>query len=121
MNVVRATYRAASGFRRGAERGRRQCSDNGDRQRGHSNPNHPEHDPPTHGHQLTSIPSAFICGLTARVKLVVHRAQARIQDVRINLRRRQVGMAQHHLDRAQVGAALEQVRGKRMPQDVGTQ
>ena len=54
----------------------------------------------------------------ARVKLVVDGAQPRIEDVRVDLRRRQIAVAEHHLDRAQVGAALEQVRGERMPQHV---
>ena len=55
------------------------------------------------------------------MKSVVDRPQARLEHVRINLRRRQVGVAQHHLDGAQVGTAIEQMRRKRMPQHVRAQ
>src|SRR5687767_7473935 len=37
-------------------------------------------------------------------------------DVRVELSRRDVGVAQHLLDGAQIGAPLQQVRGERMPQ-----
>ena len=39
-------------------------------------------------------------------------------DVCVNLRRRDIGMTEHCLDRAQVGPALEQMRRKGMPQHV---
>ena len=52
------------------------------------------------------------------MKPVVDRAQPRLEHVRVDLRRRQVGVAEHHLNGAQVGAALEQVRRERMPQHV---
>ena len=52
------------------------------------------------------------------MKLVVRGAQPRLQHMRVNLRRRQVGVAEHHLDHPQVRAALEQVRRERVPQDV---
>ena len=48
----------------------------------------------------------------------VHGLQPRFEHVRVNLRRRQVGVAQHHLNRAQVGAAFEQMRGERVADDV---
>ena len=38
--------------------------------------------------------------------------------MRINLRRRQISVAQQFLDRVQVSAVVRQVRGKRMPQHV---
>ncbi len=54
----------------------------------------------------------------ARVKAIVHGSQPRLEHVRVDLRRRQVGVSEHHLDRAQIGAALEQVRREGMPEDV---
>src|SRR5436190_1369021 len=54
----------------------------------------------------------------SRVEAVIHSLEARLQHVRVNLRRRQVGVAEHHLNRAQVGAAFEQMRRKRVPQGV---
>ena len=38
--------------------------------------------------------------------------------MRVDLCRRQIGVAEHDLDRAQIGAPLEQVRGERVAQDV---
>ena len=55
------------------------------------------------------------------MKRVVHLPQPRLEHVRVDLRRRQVGVAEHGLDRAQIGAALEQVRRKRVAQDVRTE
>ena len=49
---------------------------------------------------------------------IIQGAQPRILDVRVDLGRRQVGMPEHHLDGAQVGPVLQQVRGKRMTQFV---
>ena len=54
----------------------------------------------------------------ARVKPIVDASQPRLEDVRVDLRGRQIGVPEHHLDRAQVGAALEQVRRERMTQHV---
>src|SRR5438067_3074730 len=53
-----------------------------------------------------------------RVEAIVDAAQTRLEDVRVDLRRRQVGVPEHHLDGAQIGAALEEVRGEGMPHDV---
>src|SRR5436305_9724155 len=53
-----------------------------------------------------------------RVEAVIHGLEARLQHVRVNLRGRQIGVAEHHLDRAQVGAALEQMRREGVPQGV---
>ncbi len=47
-----------------------------------------------------------------RMKLPVHRFESRAIDMRIDLCRRDVGVTQHRLDRSQVGAAFEQVRGE---------
>ena len=41
-----------------------------------------------------------------------------VADVRVELRRREVRVAEHLLDAAQVGAALEQVRRVCVPQRV---
>src|SRR5690349_2386901 len=53
-----------------------------------------------------------------RMKLLIHALQPRPRDVRVDLRRGDVGVAEHHLHAAQVGAVLEQVRGEGMPQYV---
>src|SRR2546423_14152333 len=50
--------------------------------------------------------------------LLVHPLQASARDVRVDLRRGDVGVAEHHLHGAQIGAMFEQMRGKRMPQHV---
>lgn len=41
------------------------------------------------------------------------------RQVQVNARRLQVGMAEQYLDRSQIGAVLQQVRGKTMPQHMG--
>src|SRR5215831_733338 len=56
-----------------------------------------------------------------RVEAVVDRPQARFEDVCVDLRRRQIRVAKHHLNRPEIGAAFEQVRGKRVANDVRTQ
>src|SRR6187399_1584500 len=56
--------------------------------------------------------------LAARVVAVVDGPQASLEHVRVNLRRGQVGVPQHHLDGAQVGAAIEEVGGEGMADDV---
>ncbi len=63
--------------------------------------------------------SAVECRLTTdrsspRVKLVVHHAKTRLEHVRVDFCGRHVGVAEHHLDGAQVGAALEKMRRERM-------
>src|SRR5688500_14336140 len=50
--------------------------------------------------------------------LVVDLLEARACDVGVDLGRRDIRVAEHHLDRAEVRAMLEQVRGERMPEDV---
>src|SRR6266545_1834534 len=59
-----------------------------------------------------------LTNLFARVKFVVDRSQARLEHVRVNLRRRQVRVPEHHLDRAQIRAPFQQVRREGVPQDV---
>ena len=56
--------------------------------------------------------------LRVRVGLEVDLAPAPVGDVRVELGRAQVGVAEHLLDAAQVGAALEQMRRERVPQQV---
>src|SRR5262245_26243100 len=71
-------------------------------------------------------PTAGCCGLAgpykttdfsrsgSGVKTIVNGAKPRLQHVCIDLRRRKIGMTEHHLDRPQIGAALEQVGGERV-------
>ena len=53
-----------------------------------------------------------------RVELPVHRAQRARRQMRVDLRRRDVGVAEHRLHGAQVGAALEQMARERVAQHV---
>ena len=55
------------------------------------------------------------------MKAVIYRAHPLLQDVRVDLRRGEVGVAEHHLDGAQVRAAFEQMRGEGVPQHVRTE
>src|SRR5262245_5208920 len=55
------------------------------------------------------------------VKTIVDRSQPGFEHVRVDLGRRQIAVAEHHLDSAQIGAALQQMRREGVPQDVGTQ
>src|SRR6266513_3854319 len=52
------------------------------------------------------------------MELIIELLQPRPRDVRVDLRRRDVGVAEHHLDGAEIGAVLEQMGGERMPQHV---
>src|SRR5215210_8265815 len=51
--------------------------------------------------------------------LEIQLASARIGYVRVQLGRREVRVAEHLLDAPQVGAALEEVRRERVPEQVG--
>ncbi len=53
-----------------------------------------------------------------RVRLEVRLPAAPIGDVRVALGRREIGVPEHLLHAAQVGAALEQVRRERVAQEV---
>src|SRR5262249_41963696 len=55
------------------------------------------------------------------MKTIVYVPQPRFQHVRVDLGGRQIGVAEHQLNRAQVGAALEEVRRKGMADDVRTE
>jgi hypothetical protein len=46
------------------------------------------------------------------VEAIVYDTKAGFEHMRVDLRRRQIGMTEHHLNRSQVGAALEEVRGE---------
>src|SRR2546423_7464353 len=53
-----------------------------------------------------------------RMKLPVHRFQPLLIDVRIKLRRGNIGVTEHLLDDAQVGAVAQKMGGKTMPEQV---
>src|SRR5439155_9871161 len=57
-------------------------------------------------------------GSRARMGLVVDLPQARRIDVAVHLRRRERAVPEQLLDRAQVGAALEEMRRERVPETV---
>ena len=56
--------------------------------------------------------------LSARMKLAVHRLEPLLVDVGVNLRGRDVGVAEHLLDDPQVRAIAEQVGGEAVPEQV---
>ena len=63
-------------------------------------------------------PSSSLPAPRVRVGLEVGLPPAAVGDVRVDLGRAQVGVAEHLLHAPQVGAALEQVRGEGVPQQV---
>jgi hypothetical protein len=52
------------------------------------------------------------------MKLVMHRFQPLLIDMRINLRCRDIGVTEHFLNDAEVGAVAQQVRRETVPQKV---
>src|SRR3954447_3397905 len=54
----------------------------------------------------------------AGVETIVDDSQPCLEDVRVDLRRRYIGVAEHQLNGPQVSAALEQVRRERMAEHV---
>src|SRR6266849_5777230 len=52
---------------------------------------------------------------------LVNLLQPLLDNVRVDLRCRNVGVAEHQLHRSQIRAALQQMRGKTMPQHVRSQ
>src|SRR5271156_3383158 len=54
----------------------------------------------------------------ARMKRAMHLAQVALREMGVNLRGRDVAVTEHLLHGAQIGAALEQMRGEAMPQRV---
>ena len=66
------------------------------------------------------VPSRASCAdRRARMTAVVHAPQPARVDVAVDLGRRERGVPEQLLDRAQVGAAFEQVRGVRVAEPVG--
>src|SRR5262245_48052503 len=57
----------------------------------------------------------------ARMEAIVDCAQASLEDVGVNLCRREIGMTEHHLDGAQIRPALEQMRRKRVSNHMRTE
>jgi hypothetical protein len=53
-----------------------------------------------------------------RVRLEIQLTPPAIGYVRVQLRGGEIGMSKHFLNRPQVGASLEQVRGERVAQEV---
>src|SRR5947209_18479245 len=53
------------------------------------------------------------------MELPVHSLKALLIHVCVDLRRRNIGVAQHLLDYAQIGAVPEQMRGETMAEKVG--
>ena len=57
--------------------------------------------------------------LRPRVKAIVELAQALLMNVGIDLSGRNVGVAEHHLNRAKICAVLQKMGREAMPQHVG--
>ena len=53
--------------------------------------------------------------------LLMQRLQPCLCDVRVNLRGGKIGVAEEHLDHAQIGAVIEQMRGESVAQGVWRQ
>src|SRR4030095_7783085 len=52
------------------------------------------------------------------MKPVVHGSHTLREYVCVDLRGRQIGVPEHHLDGAKIRSALEEMRGERVPEDV---
>src|SRR5688572_4999962 len=72
-------------------------------------------------YHAAAMPASNASGtsLRTRMKLVVDITHPLFEDVRVDLCGGQVRVPQHHLNGAQVGTALQQVRGKRVSKHVG--
>ena len=53
------------------------------------------------------------------MKLSVHGFEPLLIDMRVNLRRRNIRMAEHFLDNAQVGAVAKEMRRETVPEKMG--
>src|SRR5204862_4161105 len=73
--------------------------------------------PPTPG-RLGGQEAGRLADSRPRVELLIYPLQTSPRNVCVDLRRRDVGVAEHHLHGAQVGAVFEEVRGERMAQHV---
>ena len=63
--------------------------------------------------EVPTVPNQFS---SVRVGFVVHSHQLPDARLRVALRRRKGGVAQQLLNRAQIGAVVQQMRSKRVPQ-----
>src|SRR5436190_1838062 len=73
-----------------------------------------------HSPSCRSPPSSVLPApaLPPRMELLVYRPQVLAIDVRVDLRRGDVGVTEHFLYGTKVRPSLQQVRGERMPQRV---
>jgi hypothetical protein len=55
------------------------------------------------------------------VELIVNGAHALLEHMCVDLRRREIGVTQHHLDGSEVRTALEEVRRKRVSKHMWTE
>ena len=69
-----------------------------------------------HGVRLPAFSRASVSG--SRMMGLIYLLQPFLQYMRVNLGRGNVTVAQHQLNRSQISAPLEQVRGKRMSHQV---
>src|SRR5439155_20887015 len=72
----------------------------------------------TCGSRAICLVRRLLAAAPVRVRLVVQLPAAPIGYVRVELRRGEIGVSEHLLDAAEVGAALEQVRGEGVPKQV---
>lgn len=72
----------------------------------------------TQTERVSGIQNLAWRSLRPRVKLPMHSFKPLLIDMRIDLRRGNVGVAQHLLDDPQIGAVPEQVRCETVPEKV---
>ena len=72
----------------------------------------------TQSDRASSIENTASLLLRSGMKFPVHSFQSLLIDVRIDLRCRNVGMAEHFLDDAKIGAVSQQVRREAVSQKV---
>src|SRR6476619_3324456 len=70
------------------------------------------------GKQLTVPEATEPVNSCARVKAIVDLSQTRFDYMSVNLCSRQIGVTEHGLDRAQICPTLQQMRRKRMTQNM---
>src|SRR5437660_12115498 len=77
--------------------------------------------PSTLNHQqstLNASPARTLL-LRARVKLPMHRLEPLLIDMRVDLRRRNIGVPEHFLNNPQIGTVAEEMRRKTVPEQMG--
>ena len=67
---------------------------------------------------MTTVNDCDQVSLTARMMLAMQLLQSGVRDVRVDLRRCDVAVAEQHLDDPEIRAMIEQMRRERMPQRV---